>query len=210
MKPRILIFTDSLGLPREMPEVVNHNETWVALLEEKFQVVSLSFGGATIKQLYSQIAYLKLCNPDFIIVQSGIVDCVPRALGLLELEIVKKSKILTSFLKRKNVVKFLREKRKISYTSAEEFRQIVKGFKKNFDDKLYWVGIIPANQSYEQQLLGVTNKINDYNKIIEHLLMDNFINTSSFDSSFIMTDGIHLNRDGNKKLVQIIIDKLLI
>lgn len=110
MKPKLLIFTDSLGLPREKPEIVEYNQTWVNLLKANFEILVFSFGGGTVDQMYSQIAYLKMFNPDFVIVQSGIVDCAPRALKQYELEIIKRSRLLSKIFGNKRVVSFLRKK----------------------------------------------------------------------------------------------------
>lgn len=200
MKPKLLIFTDSLGLPREKPEIVEYNQTWVNLLKANFEILVFSFGGGTVDQMYSQIAYLKMFNPDFVIVQSGIVDCAPRALKQYELEIIKRSRLLSKIFGNKRVVSFLRKKRKVSYTSKIEFLKYLKQFKNVFGEKLFWIGIMPASDDYEKTLPGIKNKVKEYNEILKNNLGNNFIDTSDFDDSFLMIDNIHLNIFGNMKL----------
>lgn len=45
-KKRILILTDSLGLPRTEPQLVKYEETYISLLrKDGYDVVNLSMGG---------------------------------------------------------------------------------------------------------------------------------------------------------------------
>src|SRR5688500_17972440 len=84
-KKKILIITDSLGLPRAVPEVCSYEQTWPFLLNNAgYQIHQVSIGGATVSELYRQLEYHYLFLPDLVIVQSGIVDCAPRALGKFE------------------------------------------------------------------------------------------------------------------------------
>ncbi len=70
---KMLIITDSLGLPRPKPEIVEYNDTWVKKISIYYDVWQYSSGGATISDLYSQIEYHKMFNPDIVLIQSGIL-----------------------------------------------------------------------------------------------------------------------------------------
>ena len=86
-KKRVLVISDSLGLPRENPDgIIYYENSWPYLLKEKFDVIHLGIGGASIDQLVSQAGYYRFANPDFVILQSGIVDCAPRTMTKKEKE----------------------------------------------------------------------------------------------------------------------------
>ncbi len=52
---KILVITDSLGLPRKDPEECLFENTWPFLLKKNgFIIHQVSIGGATIDQLYRQ------------------------------------------------------------------------------------------------------------------------------------------------------------
>ncbi len=69
---KILVITDSLGLPRKDPEECLYENTWPILLKKNgFIIHQVSIGGATIDQLYRQVAYHKLFNPDIVIIQDS-------------------------------------------------------------------------------------------------------------------------------------------
>lgn len=91
-KRRILVITDSLGLPRDYPERCIYSDTWPALLKKDGHIIhQISIGGATVSELADQLLsyHLSFC-PDVVLFQSGIVDCAPRAFTRNELFFVKK------------------------------------------------------------------------------------------------------------------------
>lgn len=209
---KIAVFTDSLGLPRDKPEVVDYTSTWVSLLKQNHNVYQVSIGGGTIEDLYNQAAYLNSFNPDFVIIQSGIVDCTPRALTKTESHILNKykitQKILTLILKEKTT-KFLRKHRRCKYTSIVKFLEYAKMFKLTFNEsKVIFVGIMPASSNYEKKVPGVTKSINLYNKKLSEIFKENFIETSCFSFDKIMSDNIHLNLEGNRLLASIVEKKI--
>ncbi|MBI3519742.1 MAG: SGNH/GDSL hydrolase family protein [Bacteroidetes bacterium] len=205
---KILVITDSLGLPRPTPEIVKYNETWVNKLSELYRVHQLSIGGGTISNLFSQIEYLKMFEPDFVIIQSGIVDCAPRALTKFESEFFNKfkvtKKILNLYLTKDRTEK-LRKKRNKTYTSFEDFEKYLNLFAKEFGDKLYFVGILPGNENYEKKVPGVVGNINKYNALIQVTAIHNFISVDDFCQDDIMTDYIHLTKKGHQKLFERIV-----
>ena len=75
---KLLLITDSLGLPRLFPEKTEYEDTYPNLLKKHFIIMQYSKGGGTIIELYEQTGYFKAFEPDVIILQSGIVDCAPR------------------------------------------------------------------------------------------------------------------------------------
>ena len=207
---KLLVVTDSLGLPREKPEKLEYNETWCYLLKNKHEIHQCSIGGAKASQLLGQINYLKLFNPDFVIIQSGIVDCTPRALtesmnGKLNSSRFRRK--LTGFI-LPYFKKSLRKKG-ITYTTEKEFEEIILSFQSIFPNKLIWIGIAPSDKNYELKVPGITNNINIYNSIIKKVVgLSNFIDLSHFNQQQIMTDFHHLNKKGHEDLVKILLDRI--
>lgn len=205
---KVLIITDSLGLPRPLPEVVEYEETWVNMLSKNYKVHQISYGGGTIGQLYSQIEYIKMFNPDLVIIQSGIVDCAPRAITKFESDFLNKFRITRFFLKiilKPKTINFLRKNRKCTYTNLFLFENYILKFKKLYGEKLYWIGIVPANEKYENLIPGITENVSKYNDVIKKQLQGNFISLADFTIQNIMSDHIHLSKQGH----QLLFDKII-
>lgn len=209
---KILILTDSLGLPRDVPERVHFEDTWPHhLKDEKTIIIQLSLGGATSSDLCAQVHYYKNLNPDVVIVQVGIVDCAPRALGYYENLIFKRWR-LTGFLCQialSHFGKSIRNIRNISYTSPLQFRKNVICLLNCFpNSKMLFVGILPANNSYEQQVHGIQNRIKQYNSILKDTCQDSYIDMCDIPCDCIMSDYHHLNVNGHKFLFDKVRSKL--
>ncbi|MCK6601706.1 MAG: hypothetical protein L6Q77_07755 [Bacteroidetes bacterium] len=208
---RILVLTDSLGLPRSFPAVVKVENTWVNQLTQHHEVVAFSYGGGTIDQLFSQVEYLKLYNPDFVLIQAGIVDCAPRALSKIENIIINNynitKRIFSKIFSESDLVA-LRRVRKKTYTPLNKFEYFVDRFIQQFGSRLYWIGILPPLQGYEKKVPGITKNVAQYNRLLEVKLGSRFISTNNFTKNDIMTDFIHLTEKGNGNLVKLILERL--
>ena len=207
---KLLIITDSLGLPRPTPEVVNYNQTWCSLISDRFKTHQLSIGGATIVDLKSQINYLKMYEPDLIVVQCGIVDCAPRALTKYESYVLNKYSFTRKLLKWCSpwILKLLR-KRGRTYTNEVSFRGVVKKFRIEFGEKMYWIGIVPSAKEYEVKVPGVSENIKKYNKILKEELGTNLLDVSEMLPEHIMSDFHHLNVAGHKYIAEKLIYELV-
>lgn len=208
---KVLAITDSLGLPRAKPEFVAVEKTWINRLSNVHEVVYFSYGGGTIDQLFSQVEYLKLYNPDLVIVQAGIVDCAPRALTKTENILINNfrlTKYIFSKLVTEKELLFLRRSRKKTYTSLPRFEYYMNQLFRIFGEKLFWIGILPALPGYEKKVPGVLGNINNYNTLIERKLGNRFISTSHFTDLDIMTDFIHLTEKGNDRLANLILERI--
>lgn len=200
--PTVLILTDSLAFPRKEPETVIYEQTWVALLKRRFpgiDFVHCGRGGATIEDLFKHSAYYHgTIKPDLVLVQSGIVDCAPRALSVIEQQVLQRLPILGSMLLalvRKNAA-LLRRWRGISYTSLANYEAWVNAFE-NLYSTVHWIGILPADDEYESRLQGIDAAIKRYNGVLR---CRNFISTDDFNSRDIMSDHHHLNARGHCRL----------
>lgn len=200
-KKKILVISDSLGLPRENPDgMVYYHETWPSLLKHNFEVVHLGIGGATIDMLVSQAGYYRFCNPDIVIVQSGIVDCAPRTMTKKEKEFWLNFPLINKIVYRivYKYPNFLRKLRTISLTPPKEYKNQLIKLKKIFPkNPVFALSILEAKKGYEQKLPGISKRINDYNLILHDIFGANFINLSELKEGGICSDFHHLNTKGH-------------
>lgn len=213
--PTVLILTDSLAFPRREPEVVSYEQTWVALLKRRFpgiDFVHCGRGGATIEDLFKHSAYYHgTMKPALVLVQSGIVDCAPRALSVIEQQVLQRLPIIGSMLLalvRKNAA-LLRRWRGMSYTSLASYEAWVQAFEHLYAN-VQWIGILPADAEYESRVQGIAAAVERYNGVLRRR---NYISTTDFSSRDIMSDHHHLNADGHRRLaarladtVQLVVD----
>ena len=88
---KLLLITDSLGHARPGPEVTYWEDTYAYMLSNDYRIYQYSVGGARIQELAGAArSYLIQFRPDIVIIQSGIVDCAPRAYKWIEERIFEK------------------------------------------------------------------------------------------------------------------------
>lgn len=213
-RPQVLLLTDSLGFPRAEPEFVAYEQSWVALLREAFpqcDVVHQGRGGATIRDLFNHSAYYHgTMKPDLVLIQSGIVDCAPRTLTLVEQQVVTRLPLLSRPLGAlvKRYSRQLRRWRGITYTPLAQFEHFVERFEAQFPQTC-WIGILPASPGYEAQVQGITRNVARYNDVLRRR---RWIDTSAFTPEDIMSDFHHLSARGHRRLADAIapaIERLL-
>ncbi|MES2131541.1 MAG: SGNH/GDSL hydrolase family protein [Bacteroidota bacterium] len=213
-KKKILIISDSLGLPRESGEdLVPFESTWVNLLKKNYDTHQVSMGGATIYQLYEQIKYNALFNPDIVIVQCGIVDCAPRAFKIGERQLLESMPLIKIVFKKisEKYGRNIRNSRNVNYTKPGIFKYYINKIKDSFKDvPVYFIGIVPAVDGYEKRMKNITKNIALYNNILKTEANDKFIDTDSIKNDGLLSDFHHLNVKGNKMLYEKIMQQLSI
>lgn len=198
---KILILTDSLGLPRSKPEYCSFEDTWPQLISNHHHVHLLSLGGGTITDILRQVEYQKHFEPDVVILQSGIVDCAPRALTRFELDFLKRIPFLgKQLLKvvRKNS-KQLRKLRRKTYTNIISYKKALLKLK-NEDFKgipVLGIEIVSPSREYELKIGGIKANVEKYNKVLEDIFNDLLVRTSNLPETGIMSDYIHLTKEGH-------------
>jgi hypothetical protein len=194
---RIFILTDSLSLPRKHNdgEVLWHH-IYPNLLKERFkeiEFIHVGIGGATIEELYNQLNYYNNLNPDIVILHCGIVDCAPRSLGKIELEIVKKLhiyRLVSPFFK------LFRKYRRISYTTEKKFKNYLTLFKNRFPGAIFSsMGILPGCDAYDQIVPRVSQQIEKYNQILQKNTIH--LSLNDIPRSGIISDFHHMNQEGH-------------
>lgn len=202
---KVLLITDSLSLPRRHESgTVLWEDIYFNKLRKQFpdiEFILMAMGGATIEQLFLSLNYYKETKPDVVILQSGIVDCAPRALGQLEQQIVIKLKM---FRLVHPFTKFFRKHRNLTYTSPKNFEATLLKIKNSFPDKPFiCIGILPGCEAYDKKVPGILKKIDLYNSILsKHSI---FIDNSDFSRDGIISDFHHMNEKGHQE----IFDKLV-
>lgn len=205
----IIILTDSVALPRKHNKgIVSWEQTYIYRLKKHlkdYEIINLSIGGGSLKDIRNQVNYYKVLNPICVIIQCGIVDAAPRAFSRLEMDIIKKFKL---FRLTKPWVSFLRKYRSVHYVNPTEFKQLLKQIKNEFNNTYFFtIGIIPSSLDYEKQLPNVTKSIDTYNAILA--TYSNFISLEEIPRDGILEDHHHINGLGHDFIYNKILEKFI-
>lgn len=155
-RQRILIFSDSLALPRNKgaDQKLDYEDTWPSRLRNAYpnsRVGQVSIGSATTEEIVYQTQYWTGFDPDLTIFQLGLCDCLPRALRPLELEIAKR--LPQSLSIRKWIAKHSRVLRDlrggITFTDLETFKCRVLTLKKEFPQSV-WLSIVVNGSNWSR------------------------------------------------------------
>ena len=199
---RIVMFTDSLAMPREEPEETLFEDTYPYLLRKDYEVFQFSKGGGLMNEFVEQSFYYNQYKPDIIILQIGIVDCCPRAFSKFEEVIFHSNRVLglvRRFISKTGLSKKIRNIRKYSWTSKKNYRQGCDFFVSKFpNSKIYALSILPPSVSYEKQVPGISKKIDEYNNILRDVFRQNYVDLSSIPAEGIMSDHHHLTKVGHQ------------
>lgn len=197
---KVLLLTDSLSLPRRYENgTVSWEDIYYNKLRKHFpdvEFILVAMGGATITQLFLSLNYYRETKPDLVILQSGIVDCAPRALSQLEQQIVIK---LRMFRLVHPFTKFFRKSRNLTYTKPGVFEETLLKIKNSFPDKPFVsIGILPGCEAYDKKVPGVSRKIEEYNALLRK--HSTFIDNRDFPRDGIINDFHHLNEKGHDEI----------
>ncbi len=199
---RVLIFSDSLAAPRnKLPDqILKYEETWpykLRLEEPDSIVAQVSIGSATTEDILYQTQYWTGFNPDVVIFQVGLCDCLPRALHHLELEIVKQLPYAESM--HKWIAKHsrqLRDLRGIRRTKQDTFLDRVQELKRLYPQS-YWLSILVDEMHPPMNFPGCADSVRQYNRAIEKVYSSRFLDLSDLHSDCFMSDGYHVNAKGH-------------
>lgn len=208
---RLLIITDSLGLPRDKPEETFYENTYPFLLSNHYQVFQCSIGGATIKELVDQAHYYKQYKPDIVILQSGIVDCSPRAYTKNEewfWGLCSCTKAIRKLLSMTITTRRLRRIRKRVWTKESKYKEECNRYIALFPDSQCYVLSIIASPASETVNPGMFSNVGKYNRLLKNLFKEKYINLEEMPVSGIMSDYHHLNSEGHLYVAEAIINAL--
>lgn len=207
-KKKLLVITDSLGLPRTKPELLKVEETWPKILGcnyiESMEIFQYSVGGLTSNKVLEFIElYLESYDPDIVIIQVGIVDCCPRVLTQLELSMLMRipafirNRIRTILNKYRNLILKYRDARYVKYDC---FDNNIAKIVSSVSSELIFVLVSPPNDKFKEHTLGIEKSIKDYNEIISKHARKTVCIDVKYKESVYMNDMHHLNALGNVEL----------
>jgi len=206
---RILIITDSLGIPRYDVCV---DEVWVFRLIEELrhthQVITHLQPGLSIKDVINLRENLFLLyKPDIVISQLGIVDCSRRALPKEFFKIVSKLPII-SRLFNKLAKKYHYQITRLfnfKYIHADEFKLHLESLKNVFEKNniyIFIIAIAPPGKFLLDTTFAIAEDIELYNNLFQTIENSQVILVNPYKEVDIskmlnIDDGHHLNSDGH-------------
>ena len=165
-----------------------------------------------MKQIVDQTGYYPMYDPDIVILQAGMIDCVPRVLGKFERELLSKLIMGNYVIKHiKNNAKKYRRIRKKVWTPPGIFSNELVKLRNVFDKRVKFIsiGIVETKNILRlKQLPGITNNIRKYNTILKKEFKTNYISIENMPDNYLMQDGVHFTELAHaytyKKIVKLI------
>jgi lysophospholipase L1-like esterase len=223
---RIVILTDSLGRPR--PDIENNEKT---CYEDVYGYKLKTYFGSQheIELLYIESLdtddaifwsqrMVAFREPDLVIYHLGVNDCVPRLFkkggkSIIFNPIFRKI-TFDFFLRFMSFFRYFFTKlRRISYVSESDFltnfkTMINENKKYNSNVKFIAVGIAKS-QLHNKRSFSYNNNIDKYNKILEAIFGDFYIDIEPIVDEFgLIFDGVHLSKNAHAKLFEVIKRKI--
>ena len=209
---RILIISDSLGLPRVDPSIVYDFECWTHKLDSAIKNPTIVYAhkGLTTDDIVRQLAgVLQAYTPDIVIMQVGIVDAAPRILSRRQLRVLSSIPLisnLTRYLIRKLRQHILKRIKK-TYVSIGQFEENLKIIASYYGfENLFLIPIFPASDAYEEHSPSIKANINAYNDVIRRYNMIDY--DCHVPDIFTLKDFHHLNKDGHQLIYDAVIKKV--
>lgn len=205
---KVLVLTDSLGLPRMRPSMIGDDQCWTYRLAdhcaERFRFRNVSVPGMDSTQLLLLAKdYYAAIKPDIVVIQVGIVDCYPRAIKKTELSILLR---LPSVISRnvhrlvKRFYKGLIALRSIRYVQPAAFRANLQALSEVFlGAQIIVVPIAPPSLSYQAKNPKIAASVEEYNALLSEQFGEGFLHECYPQgvASIFLSDNHHLNAAGN-------------
>lgn len=219
---RIVLLGDSLGMPRPSDDI-SYEDTYPFLLAEflPYCTVIPRFSRArdtkfqsSEQQINDDILWL---SPDIFCIHLGIVDCAPRLFSRLENNLLAR---LPAFIRniiigmmskhREKITKY----RRCEYVSSEQYEKFMSKIIQNtMSAKVIVIGIIMPPSKVLCRSYNFKANVEEYNRILLQLAKKTgsiFIDINQLldANRHLCHDGIHLNKQGNKLLAEIIHEEI--
>lgn len=206
---KVLVLTDSLGLPRMSPAMINDDQCWTYRLADycagRFRFRNVSVPGMDSNQLLSLARdYYAAIKPDVVVLQVGIVDCYPRAIKKAELSILLRLPSVISRAVHRLVKRFyarLIVARGIRYVQPAAFRANLQTLSEIFEGaRIMVVPIAPPSQTYQAKNPRIASSVDEYNALLSSLFTDGFLQEcypQGAAATIFLSDNHHLNAAGN-------------
>lgn len=206
---KVLVLTDSLGLPRMSPAVITDDQCWTYRLADhcagRFRFRNVSVPGMDSNQLLSLAKnYYAALKPDIVVVQVGIVDCYPRAIKKTELSILLRLPSAISRAVHRLVKRFyarLIASRSIRYVQPAVFRANLQALREIFEGaRIMVVPIAPPSQTYQAKNPRIASSVEEYNALLSSQFSEGFLHEcypQGAAAAIFLSDNHHLNAVGN-------------
>jgi hypothetical protein len=194
----IVIIADSLGLPRDEPELVQALDTYPALLNKKYgRVINCAYGYSSSKHVLWQARYFKgqTVSGSYVF-HFGIVDCTPRVLSSLESYVLNFIKVRLP----DGLARFIRNHRLIRKVSPSQFQSNCEAIKDLELGKIIIIPIAPASAGFELLAPGVQKSVNEYNAILKTVFQESYCSVNFDVTVDISADYHHLTSAGHKRV----------
>ena len=220
MRKQLLFVTDSLGLPRFLPERVAGHQVWVNLVARSFEgqvdPYFYTVAGLHTSDLVSSLdVQLGGFDADIVVLQVGIVDCAPKALGENERKAVLRlpdplRRMIHGFLRRNyaRVVQW----RDLTYVPETRFKENLVRFRAHFKGcRFVVVPIAPADQGYRKKNPLIDRNIRNYNRLIESVFPEAFAREAfegADPDSLFASDHHHLSIPGHAAVARAVVARV--
>lgn len=214
-KQKIVIIGDSLAAER--PDGFLDSERWPQLLNERLAhrhtVINLSKGFSSTNELNVKFNDKLIKMAQIVVIQLGIVDCVPRYFTSREHKLI--SKVPHVF--RTHLIRVLKSLRSQSprraYVSRTKFRQNLESFFGRKSGSIYYVKILSPGKKFESRNPLAYQSINAYNTVLDELAtVYTNVKIIEVDSSKVdeltLEDGYHFNKKGHLYLAELIAESI--
>jgi acyl-CoA thioesterase I len=212
-----VVVADSLAMPRESDvEVITYSDTWPAILSSKQdrQVINYSERARdSFSLIDAQLNYeLKLARADLVILQVGIVDCMPRLFTKANKKILsclpyRVSQLIIKYRSKRRAKILSRQRSPRTYVSRKEFSENLNRFRRGIEEntKILFIPIVTNSEKMDLKSPGHRDLVKDYNQIardISGIVYLEKIEEQSLvcPADFFHEDGYHLSRFGNKEI----------
>lgn len=221
--PRIVIVSDSLGMPRPHESADTHSEladTYPHMLEQRFRSrfevdnlfsIQLDTEELLRRSLHRTIAFRR---PRVIIVHLGINDCAPRLFRKNS-----RSLLLVPWFRRatrdigmrvlSRYRRYVTRVRPIRYVSAGDFesnlRRAIDEFRLYAPEALVLgVSITPPAGWLAARSYHYAEEVDRYNQVLERVFGDGFVDTRGLldEAHMYISDGYHLTKAAHAALAE--------
>lgn len=193
--------------------------------DDVFIANNISFSRAIVKEYLNKRDVISGLNPEYIIINLGIVDAPSRDIPLWFSDIIFKRKwkilfpsfsfLYNNFFKGNTRRFFTNLRFRKSWVSEKSFKKdfntLIETIKRESFAKIIIIGINKGSQRIENELPGTLVKIERYNTILKELSKTHklkFISTSDLESETYFPDGVHYNTKGHKYIAKLITSQI--
>lgn len=229
---KLLIVGDSLSMSRHR-EGVTYEQMYSTLLAchlKNWLVINGSVRANTSRQIISenyQEEYILPLLPDVVVLQVGVVDCLPRLMSKYERRILgvfsriqgfrRLARFYISFKSKRRL--YFTKKKQISFVGSSEFESNMMQFRnlmRRIGCKVIAINIPHPGPGLSERTFGVGEAVSRYNGIIDqvfsgsaHAVVDLYNMTKS-NPSLLQDDGYHIRWECHELLYKEIFENNLL